>query len=141
MIVTALLLQAAAPVPQAIGRQALPARGCAAYLWSRGPTPALVAMVSADPATLRMALGPKAQDYPRTAQTGGDAGFGFAATTEYRAGEVTARVELVLAPRSDLSGGAVVTDATLTLERPGADTAVLPVGGLVGCAPAQTQAK
>ena len=141
MIALPLLLQATAPLPQAIGRQALPTRGCAAYLWSRGPTPALVAMVSAEPASLRMALGPKAQDFPRSAQTGGEAGFGFAAITEYRADGVTARVDLVLAPRADLSGGAVVTDATLTVERPGADTAVLPVGGLVGCAPAGPQAK
>ena len=37
--------------------QALPARGCAAYLFAKGDTPAFVAMASADPAQLRISIG------------------------------------------------------------------------------------
>jgi len=132
-----LLLALQTPVPDAlpasIGRQALPARGCAAYLWSRGPTPELVAMATADPATLRLAIGGKPADYPRITASGAQAGFGLAARTEYRLGAVSATLELTLAARADLTQGAAVTDATVTIVRDGAETLVLPVGGLVGC--------
>jgi len=133
MIALLLALQVPDPLPAPLGRQALPARGCAAYLWSRGPTPALVAMATADPATLRLALGGKPADYPRIAASGAAAGYGLAARTEYRLGGVTATLDLTLAARADLTQGAAVTDATLTIVRDGAETLVLPVGGLVGC--------
>jgi len=133
MIALLLALQAPAPLPAPIGRQALPARGCAAYLWSRGPAPELVAMATAEPATLRLALGGKPADLPRIATSGAAAGYGLAARTEYRLGAVTATLELTLAARPDLTEGAAVTEAMLTVVQDGAETLVLPVGGLVGC--------
>lgn len=114
-------------------KQQLPARGCAAYLWSRSTTHALVAMASADPAQLRISLDGTIADYPRAAQQG-LGGFGFARTTTYRAGDVTAILEMTIQAQADLTQGAAVPSATLTLERPGKDTVVLPVGGLIGCA-------
>lgn len=114
-------------------RQSLPARGCAAYLFSGGKTRTLVAMASAEAATLRLALDGTPADYARGTQTG-TAGFGFAATTEYRAGDVTATLDLTVQPRRDLSQGAVVDSATLRIDRPGKDSIVLPVAGLIGCA-------
>jgi hypothetical protein len=134
MIALALLLQAAPALPAPIGRQALPARGCAAYLWSRGPTPELIGMAQADPALIRLSVDGKAADHPRSGQSGGDAGFGFARVNEYRVGGGSATLELTITARPDLSQGAMVTDATLTLRRPGAEEVVLPVGGLLGCA-------
>jgi hypothetical protein len=114
-------------------RQSLPVQGCAAYLFSGGKTRALVAMASAEPATLRFSLDGTTADYARGTQTG-TAGFGFAATTEYRGGDVTATLDLTLQSRRDLSQGAVVDSGTLRIDRPGKDTIVLPVAGLIGCA-------
>jgi hypothetical protein len=36
--------------------------------------------------------------------------------------------------RESISGGAVVTEGLLQLDRAGQDTVVIPVGGLIGCA-------
>jgi len=139
------LLAAAAPVDKPlltsidglpfgeIPQQRLPASGCAAYLWSKGATHALVAMASADPAQLRFSLGGTVTDAPRTAQQGA-AGFGFDRTTTYQAGEVTAILDMTVETQGDLSQGAAVPSGTLTLERPGQDTVILPIGGLIGCA-------
>lgn len=115
-----------------IGRQALPARGCAAFLWTIAAEHQLVAMVSADPAQIRLAVDGKVADFARAEQMG-TAGFGFAGVTTYRGGEVTATVDLSIATRGDLSAGAVVPEATLRVDRPGRDTIVLPVAGLIGC--------
>jgi hypothetical protein len=116
-------------------QQTLPASGCAAYLWSKGTTHALVAMASADPAQLRLSLGGALADYPRTAQQGA-AGFGFDRTTTYQEGEITAILDMEVQAQSDLTQGAEVSAGTLTLERRGKDTVILPVGGLIGCAAA-----
>jgi hypothetical protein len=118
-----------------IPQQHLPASGCAAYLWSKGTTHALVAMASADPAQLRFSLGGTITDAPRIAQQGA-AGFGFDRTTTYQAGENTVILDMTIETQSDLTRGAAVSAATLTLERPGRDTIILPVGGLIGCAAA-----
>lgn len=113
-------------------QQELPATGCAAYLWSKGTTHALVAMASADPARLRLSLDGKITDYPRTAQQGAG-GFGFAQTTTYQAGDLTATLDLTIRANADLTQGAAVPSGTLTVERTGQDSIVLPVGGLIGC--------
>lgn len=140
-------LQAATPAPApgpppatpdglplgAIGKQALPARGCAAFLWTRGPDHRLVAMALADPAQLRLALDGPAADFARSASSGAN-GYGFAGSTEYRRGDATATLAMTIAPRDDLAGGASVPDAILTIDRAGRDTVVVPVAGMIGCA-------
>lgn len=140
-MIALLLALAAADVPTSIdglpigglSRQAIPAQGCAAYLFSTGKTRTLVAMASAAPGTLRLALDGTAADYARAAQTG-SIGYGFGANTEYRGGEVTATLDLTVQTRKDLTQGAVVDTGTLRIDRPGRDTIVLPVAGLIGCA-------
>ena len=117
----------------AIPRQALPARGCAAYLWSAGPTRALVAMAGADPAQLRLSLGGTVTDLPRVAQRGGGL-YGLSEINEYQAGGVSVTLELSIATRADLTKGAMVPQGTLRLDEEGKDSVVLPVGGLIGCA-------
>jgi hypothetical protein len=106
-----LALQAATPAPAAnsgpgplgaIGQQKLPAKGCAAYLWSMDAGRQLVAMATADPAQIRLAIDGKTLD-------------------------------MAVAVRADISAGATVTSATLRIDRPGRDTVVMPVGGLIGC--------
>lgn len=114
-------------------RQSMPAQGCAAYLFSAGKTRALVAMASAASGTLRIAVDGKTGDYARETQTG-SVGYGLGATTEYRGGDVTATLDLTVQTRKDLSQGAVVDRGTLRIDRPGKDTIVLPVAGLIGCA-------
>ena len=39
------------------------------------------------------------------------------------------------AQRETLQDGAIVSDASLSIDRDGQDEVVVPVGGLVGCAP------
>ncbi|WP_375396793.1 hypothetical protein [uncultured Sphingomonas sp.] len=115
-----------------IPRQSLPDKGCAAFLWTLTPSHALVAMVTAEPAQLRMTIDGSVADFVRTAQVGAG-GFGFSQTSEFRGGDVTATLDMTVATRGDLAGGAAVPEATLRLDRPGKDTLVLPVAGLIGC--------
>ena len=141
MIALILALAAADPPPApvdglpvaALPRQSLPVKGCAAYLFSGGATRALVAMASAEAGTLRLAIDGPAADLARGTQSG-TAGFGFAATTEYRAGEMVATLDLEVKQRRDLTQGAVVDAGTLRIDRPGKDSIVLPVAGIIGCA-------
>lgn len=117
----------------AIPRQDLPATGCAAYLWTTSGTRAFVAMAQADPARLRLSLGGRITDLDRTAQSGAG-GFGFGETNAYAANGITVKLTMTIETRESLTGGAVVTDALLQLDRPGQDTVLIPVGGLIGCA-------
>ena len=117
----------------AIPTQSMPAAGCAAFLWTATGTRALVAMAGADPAQLRLSIGGTVTDLPRTEQH--DAGgFGFAGTTQYQAGEVTAVLTMSIVTRGDLKDGASVPEATLRIDRTGQDSIIVPVAGLVGCA-------
>jgi len=116
-----------------IPKQDLPAKGCAAFLWTRGPSQALVAMAVADPATIRLTIDGKVQDFTMTAQNG-TGGFGFSQSTEYKGDGVTATLDMTVASETSLQGGARINDATLSIARPGRDTVVVPAGGLIGCA-------
>ena len=136
-----LALQAATPAPAAnpgpgplgaIGKQRLPAKGCAAYLWSMDAARQLVAMATADPAQIRLTVDGKTTDYAMATQSAA-IGFGFGGVTVYRGGDVTATLDMAVAVRADISAGATVTSATLRIDRPGRDTVVMPVGGLIGC--------
>ncbi|MCP8891300.1 hypothetical protein [Sphingomonas faeni] len=136
-----LALQAAAPSAAtntgpgplgAIGKQKLPAKGCAAYLWSMDAARQLVAMATADPAQIRLTVDGKTTDYAMATQSPA-IGFGFGGVTVYRGGDVTATLDMAVAVRADISAGATVTSATLRIDRPGHDTVVMPVGGLIGC--------
>lgn len=137
MIALLLTLQAAAGVDGttigALPRQELPATGCAAYLWSAGTAHALVAMASAAPATLRLVLDGKQLDLPRAGEEGAGA-LGFATSTWYSLGEVTATLDLTVETSAALAGGARVPAATLRVDAPGRDGVVMPVAGLIGCA-------
>lgn len=116
-----------------IGRQSLPAKGCAAYLFSTGATRTLVAMAGAEAATLRIALDGQVRDYAR-ASSGSAADFGFANQTRYVAGDTAATLTMTIARRADLAQGAIVTDATLLVERAGKDGVIMPLAGMIGCA-------
>lgn len=131
MIALALMLQDA-PALGPIGRQALPTKGCAAYLWDNAPQRRLVAMAMAEPAQIRLQLDGRTLDVARAASQG-TAGFGFAGVTTYRGADVTAVLDITVEARRDLAGGAVVPTGTLRVERPGRDTLVQPVAGLIGC--------
>lgn len=117
----------------ALAKQALPARGCAAYLFSTGATRTLIGMASADPASFRMVLDGATADYARVSQDGAGQ-FGFGRTMQYRLGDVTATLDMAITTRGDITQGGVVSDATLRIDRTGRDSLVLPVAGLIGCA-------
>ena len=101
MIASLLLLAAAqaASVPSlgAIGRQALPAKGCAAYLWSAADRQ-LVAMAVADPATIRLSVDGETSDYARRSGDGLVA-LGFGQTTTYAGGDVVATLTMTVTSR------------------------------------------
>ena len=113
-------------------KQALPAKGCAAFLWSATGTRTLIAMVTADPATVRLSLDGTVTDLPRTAQRG-DAGLGFSNSSDFGSGDVTATIDMKVTPRGDIKDGASVPEGSLRLDRKGQDGVVLPIVGLIGC--------
>ncbi|MDB5679083.1 hypothetical protein [Sphingomonas bacterium] len=117
----------------ALPKQDLPATGCAAYLWTRGPSQALIAMAVADPATIRLTIDGKVQDFALSAQNGAG-GYGFSHSTEYKGGDITATLDLTIIDSADLKNGARIGDATLRIDRPGKDSLIIPAGGLIGCA-------
>lgn len=133
-----LALQAAQPpaaaptVLGAIGRQKLPAKGCAAFVWSIADRK-LVAMATAEPARLRLSIDGRTVDVAQVAARG-DGGLGFGGVTDYAGGDVTATLEMTIVAHPGLTKGAQVTDALLRVERVGRDSLVVPVAGLVGCA-------
>lgn len=116
-----------------IAKQQMPAKGCAAFLWSKTPSMALVAMVTADPAAIRLTIDGRTQDFARSAQNG-LGGLGFPANSEYQGGDVTATLDMTITTGGDIANGAKVSDATLRIDRPGKDSVIVPVGGLIGCA-------
>lgn len=134
MIALLLALQAV-PTLGPLPRQALPPRGCAAYLWSRADR-RFVAVAGAEPASLRVAIDGKVTDAARESAAG-LAGYGLSERTTYRAGDALLTLEMTVAPRVDLADGAAVPDATLTVVKAGSDAVVHPVAGLIGCASTQ----
>jgi len=117
-----------------LARQALPATGCAAYLWTAtAEKRVLVAMASADAGQLRLALDGAVVDLPRTVQSGASS-FGLAESTGYAVGGTHATLDLHVETRGDLVKGGVVSDGSLRLDRDGKDGVVVPVTGLIGCA-------
>ncbi|MDY7525434.1 hypothetical protein [Sphingomonas sp. 10B4] len=116
----------------AIPKQDLPARGCAAYLWTASGTRALIAMVGADPARLRVSVQGKVTDLDRSAQTGAS-GFGFPERAEYGGGPLVAKLTMKVETRESISGGAVVPEGLLEIDQAGQDTIIVPVAGLIGC--------
>jgi len=113
-------------------KQQLPAKGCAAFLWTASGTRTLVAMVTADPAQLRLSLGGTITDLAR-ASGEGEPSFGFAKTADYGSGDVTVTLDMTVMARGDIKDGASVPEGTLRLDRKGQDGVVLPVVGLIGC--------
>ncbi|WP_294234466.1 hypothetical protein [uncultured Sphingomonas sp.] len=130
--IVALVQAAAAPVPGTLPKQTLPERGCAAYLWAVQDQ-RFVAMV--EPGRLRVMLDGKPTDLP-AAEAGGVGPLGLASTTRYAGDGVIATLDMTITQRETLQDGAIVSDATLRLARGNQDEIVVPVGGLVGCAPA-----
>ncbi|HVF95557.1 MAG TPA: hypothetical protein VM900_14695 [Sphingomonas sp.] len=128
--------QPAVPAPPVtlgpIGRQKLPAKGCAAFVWSVSDR-TLVAMATAEPARLRLSVDGKTIDVAQVAQRG-TGGLGFGGAADYAGGDVTATLEMTIVTRRELSKGAHVRDALLRVERRGGDVLVVPVAGLIGCA-------
>ena len=136
MIALLLVLQVAAASSGlsvgAIPKQQLPATGCAAFLWNSAEKRTLVAMAVADPAAIRLSIDGAVADYPRVQQSG-PGGYGFAGVTRYVLGDITATLDMSIATRTDMTQGAAVPDATLRIDRPGHDTIIMPVAGLIGC--------
>lgn len=123
---------AAPPVLGALPKQALPERGCAAYLWAVQDQ-RFVAMV--EPTRLRIMLDGKPTDLA-AAEAGGAGALGLASTTRYAGAGVAATVDMTITQRETLQDGAIVSDASIRLTRGNQDEIIVPVGGLVGCAPA-----
>ena len=121
----------ATPVLGAIGRQELPAKGCAAYLWSAADRQ-LVAMATADPATIRIAIGGKTIDLARSGGEG-PGKLGFPDAADYRRDDITARLTMEIVQQEGLTAGAKVPTGSLQVDRAGQDGIVIPVAGLIGC--------
>lgn len=128
----AIAAPAAPPSLGAIGQQTMPAKGCAAFVWSIADRK-LVAMATADPAQIRLSIDGRTVDLARVAEQG-EGGLGFGGSIDYAGGDVTVNFEMKIVARRDLTKGAQVTDAVLRVERRGGDALLVPVAGLIGCA-------
>ncbi len=113
--------------------QRLPDRGCAAFLWTRTPSMALVAMATTDPASLRLSIDGKQADLPISAQNG-IGGLGFSQITEYASKGVTATLQITVRTDAGTPKSGSIADATLRIDRTGRDSIVVPVAGAIGCA-------
>ncbi len=133
--------QAATPPPRAIDglpiggipKQELPAQGCATFLWTATQSRILVAMMTTDPARIRFAPDGRLVDLVRIGQQGpGD--FGFLSHSDYAGGALKVSVDMEIETRGDLVQGGIARNATLRIDREGADTVIVPVVGIIGCA-------
>ena len=122
----------APPVLGALPKQTLPERGCAAYLWAVQDQ-RFVAMV--EPTRLRIMLDGKPTDLA-AAEAGGGGTLGLASTTRYAGAGITATLDMTITQRETLQDGAIVSDASIRLTNGNQDEIIVPVGGLIGCAPA-----
>ena len=91
-------------------------------------------MAGTDPARLTIDLDGKPVTLPRVAQHG-EGGYGLAASTDYRAGDVAATLDVTVAPSASLTDGAQVPEAMLHLRVAGKDELIVPLGGMIGCKP------
>jgi len=117
----------------ALPPQRLPAKGCAAFLWTRTPSMALVAMATTDPASLRLTIDGKVADLPISAQNG-IGGLGYSQITEYRGKGTTATLQIVVKTDASTPKSGSISDATLRIDRAGKPSVVIPVAGAIGCA-------
>ncbi|WP_066808884.1 hypothetical protein [Sphingomonas asaccharolytica] len=117
----------------ALPPQRLPAKGCAAFLWTRTPSMALVAMATTDPASLRLTIDGKVTDLPISAQNG-IGGLGYSQITEYRGKGTTATLQIVVKTDASMPKSGSISDATLRIDRAGRASVVIPVAGAIGCA-------
>jgi len=117
----------------ALPAQRLPAKGCAAFLWTRTSSMALVAMASTDPASLRLTIDGKVADLPISAQNG-IGGLGYSQITEYRGRGTTATLQIVVKTDASTPKSGSISDATLRIDRTGRVSVVIPVAGAIGCA-------
>lgn len=117
----------------ALPPQRLPAKGCAAFLWTRTPSMALVAMATTDTASLRLTIDGKVADLPISAQNG-IGGLGYSQITEYRGKGATATLQIVVKTDASTPKSGSISDATLRIDRAGRASVVIPVAGAIGCA-------
>lgn len=117
----------------ALPPQHLPAKGCAAFLWTRTASMALVAMATTDPASLRLTIAGKLVDLPISAQNG-IGGLGYSQITEYKGGGATATLQAVVKTDASAPKSGSISDATLRVDRKGQAGVVIPVAGAIGCA-------
>jgi len=135
MIPAWLLMLQAVPSLGDLPPQSLPQAGCAAYLWSVGDQQRrMVAVATATTGVLRLSLDGRATDLARAGPVAGGP-YGLEGEGVYRGQAANARIALEIVTREDLRDGAIVPTGTLTVERPGSDAMVVPVAGLIGCAP------
>ena len=117
----------------ALPPQRLPAKGCAAFLWTRTPSMALVAMATTDPATLRLTIDGKVADLPISAQNG-IGGLGYSQITEYKSGGIAATLQVTVKTDASAPNSGSIADATLRIDRTGQASVIIPVAGAIGCA-------
>ena len=131
----ALLLLAAVDDPSPLGtlpRQALDRGSCAAFLWEVTEPPRLVLMLRAGSGAARAMFSGAVRDLAQAAASG-EAVRGIAPKARYGTDGSALDVDLVIEERSGLADGAVIPSGTVNMQRPGGDTVVMPVSGMIAC--------
>jgi len=115
-----------------LSTQALPAQGCALFLWTVSPGRKLVLMARSDTGTVRIALTGGEVDLAPQAQSG-PALAGFSERSRFATGAATIDWSLRIEQRADVTDGAVVPEGTLFYTPAAGDAVAVPVTGIIGC--------
>lgn len=134
-MIAALLLAAAvaAPLPfDELPPQTLQPQSCAMFLWDRASRQRII-MTTAMPSRLRAVIAGKSVELAAADLGTGARVMGFAARQAYAANDFKVTLDLTITASE--AGGAIIRDGIVTIDRPGADSVVAPVAGLIGCSP------
>jgi len=112
--------------------QGPPRAGCALYLYSAGRGRLLLLAADSSTGTARIMLDGVVTLLPFIAFDGIPQS-GFSRHISYGTERAQVALDLDLAGRTDMRGGAAIESGSLRLDRAGADSLALPVRGLIAC--------
>lgn len=119
--------------------QGAPRAGCALYLYTGRPGPALVLAADSSTGVARILLDGVVTALP-FAGFEGIPRTGFSPRMRYASDTAAVDLDLDMEDRRDMTGGAAIERGSLRLDRTGGDSIALPVKGIIACLP-EPQAK
>lgn len=116
------MLSAAAFGLTELPQQRLDVGQCLTFLWTRTEPTVRIAMIDEKAGTIRLMRNGQLADAPRIAPG------------RYQLDALTVRLDLDLEQPGGLTDGSIIRQGSISLDQPGAESVVIPVGGIRGCA-------